>query len=54
MDATGLFRFLARRGYIAPSANSPLMVEEPSLLREPTPLVGVDMIKATASGVVVS
>lgn len=51
-DATGLFRFLARRGYVSPLPESSLMVEKPELLREPSPLVGVDMIKAAATGVV--
>lgn len=54
-DATALFRFLARRGYISPAADSALMVQEtPPLLREASPLVGVDMIKASRAGVVVS
>ena len=53
-DAQGLFRFLARRGYISPAASSPLMQCSPALLRLPSPLTGVDMIAASKSGVVVS
>jgi hypothetical protein len=53
-DATALFRFLARRGYVTPAADSPLLIEHPALLRPPSPLTGVDMIKAQKTGVVVS
>ena len=50
-DAHALFRFLIRRGYVKES--TPLH-ETPSLLRPPTPLTGVDMIKAKGTGVLVN
>lgn len=52
-DAEGLFRFLARRGFLSTPASSPLLATSLSLLRSPSPLTGVDMVKAPASGVVV-
>ena len=47
-DAAAIFRFLQRRGYIS-SASLPAL---PALLREASPLTGVDMIKAPVTGVV--
>ena len=51
IDATALFRFLQRRGYIAESADFPLG-PLPSLLRMATPLTGVEMIEAPVAGVI--
>ena len=53
-DATAIFRFLVKRGYIKsvevdlePSAESvsPLISDTPPLLRESSPLSGVDMVE---------
>lgn len=46
-DAAALFRFLQRRGYIRGEPGP-----EPSLLREASPLTGVDMVTAHKAGVV--
>lgn len=40
-DAQGLFRFLQRRGYIGGEPDIPV----PALIRDATPLTGVDMIE---------
>ncbi|CAM9685765.1 unnamed protein product [Ectocarpus fasciculatus] len=50
-DATALFRFLQRRGYIGESKEFPVG-PLPNLLRMATPLTGVEMIEAPAAGVI--
>lgn len=50
-DASALFRFLQRRGYIAESPDWPLP-PLPPLLRASTPLTGVEMIEAPVAGVI--
>lgn len=50
-DATALFRFLQRRGYIGESKEFPVG-PLPNLLRMATPLTGVEMVEAPAAGVI--
>lgn len=50
-DAKALFHFLQRRSYIAQSPEFPLP-PLPCLLREATPLTGVEMVEAPVCGVV--
>jgi uncharacterized protein len=48
-DAEGILRFLRGRGYVAPGSNP---TPTPALIRDATPLTGVDMIEASKAGVI--
>lgn len=48
-DATAIFHFLQRRGYILPAEGFFCIPPQPDLKRGATPLNGVDMIKVSVS-----
>lgn len=48
-DSLGFYRFLQRRGYLKGGSSLPVL---PNLLREATPLTGVEMIMPTKPGIV--
>lgn len=50
-DAAALMRFLQRRGYVAAPASD--LGPPPPLLREASPLEGVDMVEAQCAGLIV-